>query len=258
MPRARSPDRDRAKQLWLESGKKRMLKEIAAELGVSETQVRKWKSQDRWDGDGKGTLPKESAKGKGNVTKRPRGAPKGNQNAVGNHGGAPKGNTNSMKHGSYRQIFDGILSEEEHVFVENMSFNQADLIRQEIATLTTRERYLMREIVKLRSNSSNLAIHTVCKEGDDTSTTAVNTIQYIRTYEAELTKVQRAKAMYVRMLMEVENRRADAPASGQDEVDLSGISEEELRRLATLVEECEETQPDRASGEAGTCPPTHG
>ena len=225
MPRARSPDRDRAKQLWLESGKKRMLKEIAAELGVSETQVRKWKSQDRWDDDGKVTLPKESAKGKGNVTKRPRGAPKGNQNAVGNHGGAPKGNTNSMKHGAYRQIFDDILSEEEHVFVENMSFNQADLIRQEIATLTTRERYLMREIVKLRSNSSNLAIHTVCKEGDDTSTTAVNTIQYIRTYEAELTKVQRAKAMYVRMLMEVGKSGADESASDQDEITLYEIPE---------------------------------
>lgn len=225
MPRARSPDRDRAKQLWLESGKKRMLKEIAAELGVSETQVRKWKIQDRWDGDGKGTLPKESAKGKGNVTKKPRGAPKGNQNAVGNHGGAPKGNTNSMKHGAYRQIFDGILSEEEHVFVENMSFNQADLIRQEIATLTTRERYLMREIVKLRSNSSNLAIHTVCKDGDDTSTTAVNTIQYIRVYEAELTKVQRAKAMYVRMLMEVRKSGADESASDQDEITLYEIPE---------------------------------
>lgn len=258
MPRARSPDRDRAKQLWLESGKKRMLKEIAAELGVSETQVRKWKSQDRWDGDGKGTLPKEPVKGKGNVTKRPRGAPKGNRNAVGNHGGAPKGNTNSMKHGAYRQIFDGILPEEEHVFVENMSFNQVDLIRQEIATLTTRERYLMQEIVKLRSNSSNLAIHTVCKDGDDTSTTAVNTIQYIRVYEAELTKVQRAKAMYVRMLMEVEKQRLDESASGQDEVDLSGISEEELRRLAALVEEREETEQDSASGEEGACSPAHG
>ena len=258
MPRARSPDRDRAKQLWLESGKKRMLKEIAAELGVSETQVRKWKSQDRWDDDGKVTLPKESAKGKGNVTKRPRGAPQGNQNAMGNHGGAPKGNTNSMKHGAYRQIFDDILSEEEHVFVENMSFNQADLIWQEIATLTTRERYLMREIVKLRSNSSNLAIHTVCKEGDDTSTTAVNTIQYIRVYEAELTKVQRAKAMNVRMLMEVEKQRLDEPTSGQDEVDLSGISEEELRRLAALVEEREETEQDSASGEEGACSPAHG
>ena len=258
MPRARSPDRDRAKQLWLESGKKRMLKEIAAELGVSETQVRKWKSQDRWDDDGKVTLPQESAKGKGNVTKRPRGAPQGNQNAMGNHGGAPKGNTNSMKHGAYRQIFADILSEEEHVFVENMSFNQADLIWQEIATLTTRERYLMREIVKLRSNSSNLAIHTVCKEGDDTSTTAVNTIQYIRVYEAELTKVQRAKAMYVRMLMEVEKQRLDEPTSGQDEVDLSGISEEELRRLAALVEEREETEQDSASGEEGACSPAHG
>ena len=202
-----------------------MLKEIAAELGVSETQVRKWKSQDRWDGDGKGTLPKEPVKGKGNVTKRPRGAPKGNQNAVGNHGGAPKGNTNSMKHGAYRQIFDGILPEEEHEFAKQMSFNQMDLIRQEIATLTTRERYLMREIVKLRSNSSNLAIHTVCKDGDDTSTTAVNTIQYIRTYEAELTKVQRAKAMYVRMLMEVGKSGADESASDQDEITLYEIPE---------------------------------
>jgi len=225
VPRARSPDRDRAKQLWLESGKKRMLKEIAAELGVSETQVRKWKSQDRWDDDGKVTLPKEPVKGKGNVTKRPRGAPKGNQNAVGNHGGAPKGNTNSMKHGAYRQIFDGILPEEEHEFAKQMSFNQMDLIRQEIATLTTRERYLMREIVKLRSNSSNLAIHTVCKDGDDTSTTAVNTIQYIRTYEAELTKVQRAKAMYVRMLMEVGKSGADESASDQDEITLYEIPE---------------------------------
>lgn len=258
MPRARSPDRDRAKQLWLESGKKRMLKEIAAELGVSETQVRKWKSQDRWDDGGKGTLPKEPIHRKGNVTKRPRGAPKGNRNAVGNHGGAPKGNTNSMKHGAYRQIFEGILPEGAHEFAESMSFDQTDLIRQEIATLTTRERYLMQEIVNLRSNSSNLAIHTVCKDGDDTSTTAVNTIQYIRVYEAELTKVQRAKAMYVRMLMEAEKRRSDEPAHGQDEVDLSGISEEELRRLAALAEEHEETEPDRASGEARACPPAHG
>lgn len=62
MPRPRSPDRDRAYQLWLESGKKKLLKDIAAELGVSEVQVRKWKNQDKWD---KGTLPK----GKSNVTK---------------------------------------------------------------------------------------------------------------------------------------------------------------------------------------------
>ena len=36
MPRPRSPNRDKAWQLWLESNKKRPLKDIAAELGVSD------------------------------------------------------------------------------------------------------------------------------------------------------------------------------------------------------------------------------
>lgn len=48
MPRARSPERDLAYQLWLDSGKQKKLKEIAAELGVSEDLVSKWKRQDKW------------------------------------------------------------------------------------------------------------------------------------------------------------------------------------------------------------------
>lgn len=63
MARPRSPNRDKAYQLWLESGKTRQLKEIAAELGVSEEQVRKWKNKDHWD---KVTL----LNSKGNVTKQ--------------------------------------------------------------------------------------------------------------------------------------------------------------------------------------------
>ncbi len=51
MPRARSPKRDEAYQLWLASGKKKKLKEIASELGVSENQIRKWKNQDKWNGN---------------------------------------------------------------------------------------------------------------------------------------------------------------------------------------------------------------
>ena len=49
MPRQRSPERDLAYQLWIESGKTKKLKDIAAELGVSESQVRKWKNQDKWN-----------------------------------------------------------------------------------------------------------------------------------------------------------------------------------------------------------------
>lgn len=62
MARPRSPNRDKAHWLWMESGKTRQLKEIAAELAVSEEQVRKWKNQDKWD---KVTLPNA----KSNVTK---------------------------------------------------------------------------------------------------------------------------------------------------------------------------------------------
>ena len=49
MPRPRSPNRDKAFELWLESGKNRTIKNISEELGVSENQVRKWKNQDNWE-----------------------------------------------------------------------------------------------------------------------------------------------------------------------------------------------------------------
>lgn len=61
MARPRSPNRDKAFQLWIDSGRKRKLKDIAEGLGISEEQVRKWKNQDKWD---KVTLPKT----KSNVT----------------------------------------------------------------------------------------------------------------------------------------------------------------------------------------------
>ncbi len=66
MPRARSPKRDEAYKMWLDSGKKKKLKDIASDLGVSESQVRKWKNLDQW----KGNVTNQS---KGNVTKRKRG-----------------------------------------------------------------------------------------------------------------------------------------------------------------------------------------
>lgn len=51
MPRQRSPKRDLAYQLWLDSGKKKKLKDISEEISVSESQVRKWKREDNWNGN---------------------------------------------------------------------------------------------------------------------------------------------------------------------------------------------------------------
>ena len=119
MPRGRSPNREKAFELWKKSDGKRLLRDIAEELGVSETMVRKWKNQDGWESaalpnepetlpnrmvtlpNKPETLPNKTA-GNGNVTKRKpaaKGAPKGNQNAAGH--GAPKGNQNHYVHGLY-------------------------------------------------------------------------------------------------------------------------------------------------------------
>lgn len=111
MPRARSPKRDEAYQLWLASEGKKKLKDIAADLGVSETQVRKWKNQDKWNGN-------VTNQAKGNVTKRKRGGQPGNKNSVGH--GAPRGNQNATKHGLFsrylpedtREIFFSLDSED--------------------------------------------------------------------------------------------------------------------------------------------------
>lgn len=65
MARKRDPRRDEAYQIWKESNGSLKLKDIAEKLGVADTQVRKWKSQDQWAGS-KGNVTNS----KRNVTKR--------------------------------------------------------------------------------------------------------------------------------------------------------------------------------------------
>ena len=120
MPRQRSPKRDLAYQLWLDSGKTLKLKDIAAQLKVSESQVRKWKNQDKWNGN-------VTNKMKSNVTNK-GGAPKGNRNAVGNDGGAPQNNNNAEKYGFFRKY----LPEETVSIMEEMPKDPLDLLWDQI------------------------------------------------------------------------------------------------------------------------------
>ncbi|MBU3131581.1 terminase small subunit [Clostridium gasigenes] len=70
MARARSPAREKAREKYLKAKGNIKLLDIAKELGVLDTQIRKWKSQDKWEQELKGTLPIEKEKKrKGNVTK---------------------------------------------------------------------------------------------------------------------------------------------------------------------------------------------
>lgn len=92
MPRPQDPRRDKAFRLWEESGGSKKLKDIAEQLNVTSSTVRKWKANDKWEEKIKGSAPKS----KGSALLR-RGAPKGNKNAKGNKGGrAPLGNKNAL------------------------------------------------------------------------------------------------------------------------------------------------------------------
>ena len=81
MARERSPSRDLAFELWKNSNGKLALKEIANQLNVSDSQIRKWKNVDDWEGklNGNVTIANSNVtnENKGNVTKK--GAPKGGQ-----------------------------------------------------------------------------------------------------------------------------------------------------------------------------------
>jgi len=121
LPRQRNPKREQAKSLWLKSAKKRQLKDIANELGVSASTVRKWKSTDNWDGKTKRSAP---------IQKERYVSLHENKNAVGNHGGAaPPKNKNAVTHGLFAKWLPDETSEILEV-VEQQS--AADIIWQNI------------------------------------------------------------------------------------------------------------------------------
>lgn len=175
----RSPERDEAKKLWLNSGKTMLLKEIAEKLGVAETLVRKWKCNDKWDDqangnvtDSIGNVTDQKGKSNGNVTNKRgapkgnhnavghgapkgnknsvgKGAPKSNKNAVGNDGGAPPGNKNAVTTGEYESIFLDCLTDEEQQIYQGINTDTLAQLNGEIKLLSIREHRMMVRIQNL-------------------------------------------------------------------------------------------------------------
>lgn len=242
MPRARSPNRDKAFELWKESGKSRTLKEIAQELGVSESQVRKWKNLDKWDEAQ--ALPNvtksigNAAESKGNVTieektpKRKRGGQKGNQNRY--------------VHGLYANPTMDMIPQEELNRLSQMNFdNPAELLIDEIMLLTVRERQLMESIQKYQDQKNGLSLdgvtrRTVESEGTkgsrskqvETTTRTRDVFDVIQKLQAELTKVQKEKRQYLSELRILRTQKAQMPKEeNTHERILQEISSEELRQF---------------------------
>lgn len=153
MARQRDPRRDEARKIWLKSDGKKLLKEIAEELGVSDSQIRKWKSLDKWTEELKGNV----TNGKSNVTNR-GGAPPGNKNAEGNRGNsqaaAPAGNKNALKTGEYETIFADYLSDEEKGIYQSITEDPFFVLSEEIRLLKIRQRRMMKRIADTEAGLS--------------------------------------------------------------------------------------------------------
>lgn len=150
MARQRDPRRDEAKRIWLESNGEKQLKEIASELNVSDSQVRKWKSQDKWSAE----LKSNVTNGKSNVTNQ-GGAPIGNQNAKGNKGNSraspPKRNKNALKTGEYETIFFDTLSDDEKDIYSSLDDDPSFILSEEIRLLKIRQLRMMKRIKEAES-----------------------------------------------------------------------------------------------------------
>ncbi|ASB88423.1 phage terminase small subunit [Bacillus sonorensis] len=165
MARPRDPRRDEAFRSWKESSGTKKLKDIADELGVSSSTVRKWKATDKWEDKFKRSAPKSN----GSAPFRP-GAPKGNKNAKGNKGGkappgnknakgnrggaAPKGNKNSVRTGEYETIMWDFLNEDERQLFGEIETDPLFQIDLTIRELSLRERRMMQRISRIENGLS--------------------------------------------------------------------------------------------------------
>lgn len=104
MARERSPNRDKAYEIYIQYEGRITSKEIAKLLDEKINNINTWRVKDKWS--------KKFNK---------IGAPFGNKNAIGNKGGrAPLGNTNSFKYGNYsKRIPLAVKNIMEELDVEN-------------------------------------------------------------------------------------------------------------------------------------------
>lgn len=140
MARERSPERDKARQLWFDSDGQMSPKEVAEAVGVKPEQVRKWKSVDRWQAALEEQQPK-----------RKRGGQPGNKNAAG--AGAPLGNKNAETHGAYSAVRLCDLPDEQRQYIESITLDTETNMLAELQLLIAKEADLQNKISAIEKGS---------------------------------------------------------------------------------------------------------
>lgn len=159
MPRARSPAREKAREMWLSSGKTAKLKDIAALLQLPESRIRKWKSEDKWETERSvSTAPKRGTdknERKGTTSTAAPAKKRGGQPNNKNAKGGPSGNKKAVTTGAFETIlFDSFDNEEKELAALAANNEKKALIQHQITTLLVRERRMLKRISDLRKGEA--------------------------------------------------------------------------------------------------------
>lgn len=202
MARARKPERAKAQSMWEESKGKTPLKEIAQTLNIKVEQVRKWKSQDKWQ-----TYPKAKAPAKS------KGGQQGNKNAK-DHG-APQENKNAETHGAYSTPRLKDLPKNQQEYIQRLGADVRANLEAELSRLLVKESDLENKIAELKNCTPDTlhierVVETVGGEYEGTTTTKESTFERMVKLEAMSSRVHGRiiKAIEAIKAYENEERRA--------------------------------------------------
>ncbi|HAU5011699.1 TPA: terminase [Clostridioides difficile] len=247
--RARSPNRDKALEIYLKHDGNIELTEIAKILKLPQGTIRGWKNKDKWEAKLNGTLQNNSERSK---TKRNKGGQPNNTNAKGH--GAPLRNKNNFKHGIFEQIYFDTLTDKELELIKNKSNDKIYDLELEIDLLTIREHRHMSRIKEYTEKTDGISLESVNKRRleikgnvlkngqvqEEMVTRGVSTFEVIQKLEAELTKIQDKKRKCIETLekMKIDRKKFELENNnlGQNESEnmFKELSLEELKRLASL------------------------
>ena len=139
MPQTYIEKREEARKMYVQSGGRLLIKDIASQLEVPRTTVSGWKQADKWDKQ----LPKKPKEHRG---------PPANKNAA-KKKPSMAGNRNNLRHGRYEQIKYASMTEEEKELLQVMPDICDDQIQMQIrliAELEIRERRMYARIEETR------------------------------------------------------------------------------------------------------------
>lgn len=188
MPKIRSPNRDKAFEIYKSNDGNIPLVDIAKQLNETDGTIRGWKSKDKWDDKLNGTFQtknKERSEKNKNKNKSPKKissslctekidvsimgtndnletktqekksnkARFGNKNAVGNRGGngAPIGNKYALTTGEYETILFGDIYDETELQILSVDIDEYTRLKSELKQLDIKKRR-MEQRIKILSN----------------------------------------------------------------------------------------------------------